>query len=409
MENILSFAWRYNLLKGGRFSLSNGEKAEIISSGRDCNGDLIFSDALLRIEDSTQKLRVAVAPASHKGCDIFVTDREASSIEETPLLVIDFLDDIEILRKKLISKFEELPCSEYIKDMPSIFITDLITSLAIERLQDKSERIKEWHNSYNGDLEEVCYISVARSLGFGVNGNAFEALAKALPLRFLQKHSDSLFQLEAMLFGVAGLLNDNSLSGIPYYKRLSNEFAFLKNKFALPVNDIKLWKFSGVRPSNFPHQRIALLAALIHSSMPMFAKFIDAECDDDLRKIFNIYPSDFWDTHYNFTSETPPLRKCFGKAAIDLIIINSVAPLLYAYSEYIGNEKFADRAISFLEGCKAENNYIVRKYINGGIECKSALASQAFIALNNNYCNPRNCIRCKIGYKIFRDEVKKKL
>ncbi|MBQ3576573.1 MAG: DUF2851 family protein, partial [Coprobacter sp.] len=197
--------------------------------------------------------------------------------------------------------------------------------------------------------------------------------------------------------------------GIPYYKRLSNEFAFLKNKFALPVNDIKLWKFSGVRPSNFPHQRIALLAALIHSSLPMFAKFIDAEYDDDLRKIFNIYPSDFWDTHYNFTSETPPLRKCFGKAAIDLIIINSVAPLLYAYSEYIGNEKFADRAISFLEGCKAENNYIVRKYINGGIECKSALASQAFIALNNNYCNPRNCIRCKIGYKIFRDEVKKKL
>ncbi|MBQ3556132.1 MAG: hypothetical protein IJA09_07960, partial [Bacteroidales bacterium] len=100
MENILSFVWRYNLLKGGKFTLSNGEKAEIISSGRDCNGDLIFSDALLRIEDSTQKLRVAVAPASHKGCDIFVTDREVSSIENAPLLVIDFLDDIEILRKK---------------------------------------------------------------------------------------------------------------------------------------------------------------------------------------------------------------------------------------------------------------------------------------------------------------------
>lgn len=409
MENILSFIWRYNLLKGRKFNLSNGGSVEIISPGKDCNGDLIFHDALLRIDGNPFKLRVAIAPAWDDNCDIIVSDIKERLNEDTPCLILKGIDEVEQLRKKLLSRFEELPCEEYIKDMPSVFVTDLITSLAIERLSNKSDRIKEWLNIYNGDWEEVCYISLARSLGFGVNGNAFENLAKALPLKFLQKHSDSLFQLEAMLFGVAGFLNSSELMNIPYYKRLSNEFAFLKNKFALPTNDIGLWKFSGVRPSNFPHQRIALLAALIHSSMPIFAKFIDAERDEELRKIFDIYPSDFWDTHYNFTAETPPLRKCFGKAAIDLLIINSVAPLLYAYSEYIGNTKFADRAISFLEVCKAENNAIVRKYVSGGIECKSALDSQAFIALNNNYCNPRNCINCKIGYKIFREEIKKVL
>ena len=405
MENILSFVWRYNLLKGCKVSLSDGRGVEVITPGNDCNGNMIFSDALLRIEDDTMKMRVAISPASAEGCDLFVTDKEDKTEVET--LILDFLTEVENLRKKLLSKYEELPCEEYIKSMPSIFITDLITSLAIERLSNKSERINEWRELYNGDWEETCYISLARSLGFGVNGNAFESLAKALPLRFLQKHSDSLFQLEAMMFGVAGFLGDNQLIHIPYYKRLSNEFAFLQNKFSLKVNSIAEWKFSGVRPSNFPHQRIAMLAAMIHTSLPIFNKFIDASDDIALRKIFDVYPSDFWDTHYSFTAETPPLRKCLGKAAIDLIIINSVAPLLYAYSEYIGQDKFADRAIALLEGCKAENNSIVRKYTSAGIDCPTALASQAFIALNGNYCNPRNCIKCKIGYKLFKDEVKR--
>ena len=405
MENILSFVWRNNLLKGCKLTLSNGKSVEIISSGNDCNGNMIFSDALLRIEGTPLKMRVAISPASNEECDLFVTDNTERGNGET--LILDFLDEVEIVRKRLLSKFEELPCEDYIKDLPSLFITDLITSLAIERLSNKSDRINFWRELYNGDWEEVCYISIARSLGFGTNGDAFEALAKALPLRFLQKHSDSIFQLEAMLFGVAGFLGNQEMMHIPYYKRLSNEFAFFQNKFSLKVNDIGLWKFSGVRPSNFPHQRIAMLAAIIHTSLPLFNKFMDAESDSALRRIFDIYPSDFWDTHYSFTAETPPLRKCLGKAAIDLIIINSVAPLLYAYSEYIGNQKFADRAITLLEGCKAENNSIVRKYVNGGINCCSALASQAFIALNNNYCKPRNCIKCKIGYKIFKEEVRR--
>ncbi|MBR5324529.1 MAG: DUF2851 family protein [Muribaculaceae bacterium] len=405
MENILSFVWRHNLLKGCKLTLLNGKSVEVITPGNDCSGNMIFSDAILRIEDNTMKMRVAISPASAEGCDLFVTDKDEKTEVET--LLLDFLTEVENLRKKLLSKFEELPCEEYIKEMPSIFVTDLITSLAIERLSNKSDRINEWRELYNGDWEETCYVSLARSLGFGVNGNAFESLAKALPLRFLQKHSDSLFQLEAMMFGVAGFLGDNQLMHIPYYKRLSNEFAFLQNKFSLKVNDIKEWKFSGVRPSNFPHQRIAMLAALIHTSLPIFNKFIDATNDIALRKIFDVYPSDFWDTHYSFTAETPPMRKCLGKAAIDLIIINSVAPLLYAYSEYIGQDKFADRAISLLEGCKAENNSIVRKYTSAGIDCPTALASQAFIALNGNYCNPRNCVKCKIGYKLFKEEVKR--
>ena len=404
MENILSFVWRYNLLKGCKLTLSNGKSVEVIAPGKDCNGNMIFSDALLRIEDNTLKMRVAVSPASDEGCDLFVTDKDEKANANT--LNLNFLTEVESIRKRLLSKFEELPCEEYIKNMPSVFITDLITSLAIERLSNKSDRINEWRELYNGDWEEVCYVSLARSLGFGVNGNAFEALAKALPLKFLQKHSDSLFQLEAMLFGVAGFLGSNELMNIPYYKRLSNEFAFLQNKFSLKVNDIGMWKFSGVRPTNFPHQRIAMLAALIHTSLPIFNKFVDATDDTALRKIFDLYPSDFWDTHYSFTAETPPLRKCLGKAAIDLIIINSVAPLLYAYSEYIGKDKLADRAVSLLEGCKAENNSIVRKYVNSGIECRSALDTQAFIALNGNYCNPRNCVKCKIGYKIFKEAVK---
>lgn len=407
MENILSYIWRYNILKGNKLQLIDGTAIEVVMPGCDNNRNLIFSDAVLRVDGTPTKMRVAIAPASPKDCDLYVTSRNEKIDEECYCMVIPFSEEIELLRRKLLSKYEDLPCSYSFKNLPSIFITDLISSLAIERLQEKSERIKEWLGIYNGDWEEVCYISIARSLGFGVNGNAFEALAKALPLKFLQKHADSLFQLEAMLFGVAGFLTEGVYPDNQYYKRLVNEFTFLKSKFTLSVNDIKQWRFGGMRPSNLPHQRIALLAALIHTSLPIFAKFIDADSEYKLRKVFEVYPSDYWEIHYTFGADTPPLRKTLGKTAVDLLIINSVAPLLYAYSEYIKRYEYATRAISLLEGCKSENNSIVRKFTDGGLPCDSALASQAFISLHNNYCTPRKCINCKIGYKLFKEEVKR--
>ena len=175
MENILSFVWRYNLLKGCKFNLSNGDCAEIVTPGNDCNGNLIFRDAILRIDNNPFKLRIAISPAWDENCDIYISDKSEKFSGDIPVINIGCLEEVELLRKRLLSKFEELPCKEYIKNMPSLFITDLITSLAIERLSNKSDRIKEWLNMYNGDWEEVCYVSLARSLGFGVNGDAFES------------------------------------------------------------------------------------------------------------------------------------------------------------------------------------------------------------------------------------------
>ena len=182
MENILSYIWRYNILKGNKLQLIDGTAIEVVMPGCDNNRNLIFSDAVLRVDGTPTKMRVAIAPASPKDCDLYVTSRNEKIDEECYCMVIPFSEEIELLRRKLLSKYEDLPCSYSFKNLPSIFITDLISSLAIERLQEKSERIKEWLGIYNGDWEEVCYISIARSLGFGVNGNAFEVLTETCRL-----------------------------------------------------------------------------------------------------------------------------------------------------------------------------------------------------------------------------------
>lgn len=406
MENILSYLWRYNILKGCKLYLTNGTRVEVVSQGDDKEGNLIFRNAIVKINGITSEMCVAVAPASPEGCDLFITNEGDSNSFVAHTLRVDISEDVKTLYEKLTSKRDEMPCGEYLKDIPSLFMTDLFSSLAIRRLQNKSERIKVWLNDYNGDWEEVCYISLARSLGFGTNSEPFEKLAKVLPLKFLQKHADSLFQIEAMLFGVAGFLNESDSHADRYHKRLCNEFEFLKRKFSLTSNERSEWRCGGVRPSNFPHQRIAILASLIHSSLPVFAKFTDAKDESALRKIFNIYPSDYWESHYSFSTTTPPLCKTLGKTAIDLLLINSVAPLLYSYSEYIGNNLFANRAIAILESCPKENNAIVRKYTSAGVDCKSALDSQSLLTLHHDFCTPHLCTECKIGYKLLREMVR---
>ena len=296
-----------------------------------------------------------------------------------------------------------LPCAATIRDMPPLAITEWVQSLAFERLNQKVQRILSLYDTFCGSWQDICYVTIARSLGFGINNDAFEMLARRTPLRLMHKHSDSVFQLEALLFGQAGFFAMPAPSGgDEYFARLSREYTFLANKFQLKPMDGSMWKSFRVRPQNFPYRRIALLARFVEGGFGMMDKMLEAQGEKELRKLFAVELSGYWATHYSFGGAPADLpTHVLSNASIDILLINTVAPLYYAYGSKCGNYDIADRAVGLLEGLRPERNSIVATFTAAGIKCPDALTSQALIQLRRQYCEARKCLYCAIGHRLL--------
>jgi hypothetical protein len=250
----------------------------------------------------------------------------------------------------------------------------------------------------NQHWEEAFYITLARSFGFGTNSQAFESLAKSLPISVLGKHKDNLFQVEALLFGQAGLLTD--LTG-EYAAQLKQEYQFLRAKFELQPIDGSQWKLLRLRPDNFPHVRIAQFAALIHTSSKLFSKIVKNPDIEYLRGLFACVPSDYWTTHYLFGAESTSKSKRLGSQSVNSILINTVVPFIFCFASHKGNEELKEKALQILESIPAEKNTIVTGWQNLSLKSESAYDSQAFIHLKKQYCEEKKCLRCRIGHKVL--------
>ena len=321
--------------------------------------------------------------------------------ELIPQLVLEVSPQFNADYASLVGATIEVPCAEKIKQVPHLTIVEWVEGLAFERLHGKVERIHQLLDSFNGSWEDVCYVTLARNFGFGINNDAFERLARRTPLRLLGKHSDSVLQIEALLFGQAGMLDAQKPGMDSYYNQLCTEYAFLSNKFQLTPMEKESWKLFRIRPQNFPYRRIAMLAQFIEGGFRMMNRILDAEGEKEMRALFEVELSGYWTKHYTFGKPNERATATLSRSSIDIILINTVAPLLYAYGELTGNYEMTDKAIKLLEDLRAESNSIVSHFVAYGIDCPDALTSQALVQLKREYCDARKCIYCKIGHHLL--------
>ena len=223
----------------------------------------------------------------------------------------------------------------------------------------------------------------------------------------INKHRDDLFQIEAVFFGQAGFLDDEfqkkraPLSD--YYYKLKAEYAYLSKKFDLQSINPSQWKFARMRPQGFPYMRIAQLAKSYHTGQVNLSRLIGAQTVEDVRNMFDVQVSDYWQSHYSFSDvEVQPGNRSLSTATKDLIIINSVVPLLFAYGRYKADEGMCQRAIELLEQLKSENNSVIDTWHEAGVESRSAAESQALLQLTTRYCEPKDCLHCRFGYEYIR-------
>lgn len=418
-EEFLHYIWKYQLFNNSDLKTTNNKAIEIINPGMhnyDSGPD--FFNAKIKIDNTVWAGNVEIHINSS---DWYKHNHQNDAAYNNVVLQVVYTHDKDITRangeliptielcfdKKLLDNYETLirretwiPCEHDLNKVDSFTIQNWIEKLAIERLEEKSNRIYELLKQTKNSWEEAFYIQLAGNFGFKLNTEPFEQLAKALPLAYLAKHKNNLFQIEALLFGQAGFLDENE--GDEYFRKLKQEYLYLKKKFNLKSIERHLWKFLRSRPGNFATIRIAQFAKLIHRSSALFSKVLETENVKEFYRLFQVKPSEYWENHYQLNKESIKKSKALGESAIDILLINTVIPFLFVYGKAKGLTDLQNRAIEFLESIKPEKNSIISKWSYLGIQSVSAFETQALIQLKNCYCIHKKCLNCQIGNSLIR-------
>lgn len=420
MEKLMQYVWKHRLWRSEDMVTNTGKKVRVVDPGllnTDAGPDFfnakIEIDGHMWVGNVEMHYRATDWKRHHHNSDkaydsviLHVVAKDDAPVRRTngeliPQLVLEVSPQFNADYASLVGATIEVPCATKIKQVPHLTIVEWVEGLAFERLHGKVERIHQLLDSFNGSWEDVCYVTLARNFGFGINNDAFERLARRTPLRLLGKHSDSVLQIEALLFGQAGMLDAQKPGMDSYYNQLCTEYAFLSNKFQLTPMEKESWKLFRIRPQNFPYRRIAMLAQFIEGGFRMMNRILEAEGEKEMRALFEVELSGYWTKHYTFGKPNERATATLSRSSIDIILINTVAPLLYAYGELTGNYEMTDKAIKLLEDLRAESNSIVSHFVAYGIDCPDALTSQALVQLKREYCDARKCIYCKIGHHLL--------
>ena len=419
MEQLLHYVWKHKIFPLKELKTTTGQQVEVIDTGlanTDAGPD--FFNAKLKLDGV---LWIGNIEIHERSSDWFKHGHHADAGYNSVILHIASEIDMEISRsngeripqiqlicpeavrtnyKELLETDSYPPCYRIIPSLPPFTAHSWMTALQMERFEQKATLLNERLKRCQGNWEDAFFITLARNFGFGLNGDAFETWAHQLPFRAVDKHRNDLFQIEAIFFGQAGILEDSDGDG--YYLRLKKEYTYLQHKFGLIPMDASLWRFLRLRPANFPHIRIAQLACLYHRAYGLLSRIMETETLQGVRDILKGGTSEYWLTHYTFGGSSPSRPKTLSNTSLDLLIINTVVTFLYAYGLHKGNPVLCARAGSFLEELKAENNYITRMWEQCGMKASNAADSQALIQLKKEYCDKKKCLYCRIGYEYLK-------
>ncbi len=427
MEALLHYIWEYGLYFKSGLTTTDGQDVEVLHQGvRNTDGGPDFLNAVVRIGAMKWAGNIEIHQKAsewfkHKhDCDraydnviLHVVEKNDRDIfrnngQKMATMELKYPASISLRYKELLNTVSWPACATHISELDPLVKNIWLTRLLIERMQDKSEFIRECLESCQYHYEETLYHILCRSMGFSLNVAPMDQLARALPLQLLLKYRHEQHQLEALFFGVAGFLDEDAVATEDeYFALLCREFKILKAKHHLEPMGVHLWQFLRLRPSNFPTVRLAQLSNLIYRSVALFSKLVEAKTLKDIRPLFECKASEYWDTHYAFGKPSTRRVKRLGDLAVDSILINTVLPFIFVYGKAQGVEAIEDKVIGFYEAIRPEKNRITSRWAALGWAADSAFDTQALIQLKKQYCEKKVCIRCKVAHHVLKCDAQK--
>lgn len=420
-EEFLHFIWQFRLYGAHKLFTTQGEPIEVVRPGtlnKNAGPDFLHAKLIIDKTIWIGNIEIHIHSSdwlahSHHYNEaynnvilhvVYVDDEPIYRTDGTliPALVIKgcFPDVFLISYEQLIQSTNQFPCEKQISGVDAFTVSSFLTRVGVERLVQKSEEVYDKLNELKGSWDETFYHFMAKNFGLKLNSVPMEMLSRSLPQQILAKHKDNPIQIEALLFGQAGWLDQKFVDHYP--QQLKQEYLFLKRKYNLTPISISLWKFMRMRPQNFPTLRLAQFAALIVNANHLFSKILIIKDYHSLVNLFNHLPvNEFWKSHYHFHKAAEQVNTQLGARTIQNIFINTISLFLFAYGKYIDQQSLIDRAIALLEHLPAEHNSFLKPYSDAGIKVNSAFQSQAVLQLKKNYCNEKRCLSCGIGVKIL--------
>lgn len=418
-EDFLYYLWENRLITG-TLATTDGRPVEIVNPGfRNQDSGPDFREAKVRIGGQLWAGQVEIHvrtsdwnrhghqyDKAYRNVMLHVVFEHDTAINGIPVLELKgHFDPLLYSRYEQIALSQRwIACERHLRDIQPFTRNVWLERMAVERLEEKSKNVTKILNANKFDWEDTLYRLLMRYFGMKVNNEAFETLASLLPFKTLLKHADHLEQVEAMLLGCAGFLSNPSEE--PYPQLLQREFKVMQAKFGLLTMPEERWKFMRMRPINFPTVRLAQLAQMVYQHGCLFSKIKTAETVNEIKRIFDVKASDYWDTHYRFDDGTrknaQTIPKHLGDGIADVLMINAVIPLLFCYGQFHKDPSYCDKALHYLEDITAEDNTIIRHFASIGWIADNAMQSQAILHLYNHYCRRKRCLECSIGNILLR-------
>ena len=409
-EEFLYYIWENRLIDKD-LKTTEGDGVEVVATGyRNTDSGPDFLEARIQIGDKLWAGHVEIhvkasdwnrhghqTDKAYQNVILHVVYENDTKVNDIPILELKgHLDETLFTNYQIfILSKGWIPCEKSIAKVPVFTRLSWLDRMAVERLESKSGTVTKILNANQFDWEDALHKLLMRYFGLKVNNEAFEYLSNILPFKTLLKHADNLLQLEAMLFGCAGFLEEEFTEDYPLL--LKREFAIMKAKFNLLIMPAERWKFMRMRPSNFPTIRLAQMAQLIHRNGCLFSKIREAKNGNEVKALFDVAASEYWETHYRFGVPTESKPKHLGEATADVLIINAVAPLLFCFGKLHKDESVCETAMQFLEEIEAEDNAVIRHFVSCGITTENAMQTQALLYLYSYFCKRRRCLECRIG------------
>ena len=430
MERLLHYVWKHKMLPLRELHTTDGRSVELIDSGlyNRLHAGPDFFNAKVKIGGTQWVGNVEIHqrasdwyqhghdrdPRYNNVVLHVVSEADTETLTQDqhylPQLVLEIPSSLSENYEELLHTDHYPPCYKIIPDLTSLTVHSWMAALQTERLEQKTEAIKQRVERCNGSWEDAYFVTLARNYGFGVNGDAFEQWAMNVPLQAVGKHRDDLFQIESIFMGQAGLLEPKSIPeryqdkvcNEGYFNQLRSEYQYLAHKFSMEPMDFSAWRFLRLRPQNFPHIRIAQLANLYYERKAGLSALLEYETIEQLYRLFETHVTPYWETHYTFGLEGTRSQKKTSISSKNLLIINTAIPMLFAVGRHRQKEEYCDRAFDLLEQLKPEQNHIIRMWKECGLNVQTAGDSQALIQLKKEYCDRKDCLRCRIGYEYLK-------
>lgn len=420
-EDLIHYLWKTKRFVYDDLKTTEGLSVDIFDWGsHNHHSGPDFSNGKVKIEDTTWAGNIEMHISSsdwdrhkHTGDPAYdnvilhvVWEHDKEIMDQNgkpiPTLVISQYVDQDLMNRyaALMQNELRIPCENLISNVDLSRMNLWLHNILIERLEGKTEYLTGILKYTENDWNQVFFIALAKYMGLKINAEPFEQLARSFDINILWKIGNDLTQIEALLFGQAGMLL--SSDGDEYYQELKTEYKHLANKYQLQHIETVGWKFARMRPANFPTVRIAQLAALMFHHRSIFSKILEAKNIKEISELLKVSPSEYWNDHYRFNTDSIYRQKPIGDNLIQIVVINVVSPLLFLFGKQLGKEDYQERSIEYLEATKAETNKITKLWKELGIKAESAYFSQGLIQLKTQYCDQKKCMSCSVGNQLLR-------